>query len=75
MRIIEVCLCDPQPFRNRKRPALHPAGRILSFSEATTRTRGAPDMRIRIGSTIAVVAAVIGLAGSVAGPLYSAFGV
>jgi hypothetical protein len=32
-------------------------------------------MRLRIGSTIAVVAAVIGLAGSVAGPIYSAFGV
>jgi hypothetical protein len=32
-------------------------------------------MRVRIGSTIAVVAAVIGLAGSVAGPIYAAFGV
>jgi hypothetical protein len=31
-------------------------------------------MRIRLGSTIAVVAAVIGLAGSVAGPIYTAFG-
>jgi hypothetical protein len=31
-------------------------------------------MRVRIGSTIAVVAAAIGLAGSVAGPIYAAFG-
>jgi hypothetical protein len=31
-------------------------------------------MRVRIGSTIAVVAATIGLATSVAGPIYSAFG-
>lgn len=31
-------------------------------------------MRLRIGSTIAVVA-VIGLAGGVAGPIYAAFGV
>ena len=32
-------------------------------------------MRARIGSTIAVVAPVPGLAGSVAGPVSSAFGV
>ena len=31
-------------------------------------------MRARIGSTIAVIAAAIGLAGGVAGPVYSAFG-
>ena len=31
-------------------------------------------MRVRIGSTVAVVAAVLGLAGSVVGPIYSAFG-
>lgn len=31
-------------------------------------------MRTRIGSTIAVIAATIGLAGGVAGPVYAAFG-
>jgi hypothetical protein len=31
-------------------------------------------MRVRIGSTIAVVAAAIGLAAGVAGPIYSASG-
>jgi hypothetical protein len=31
-------------------------------------------LRVRIGSTIAVVAAAIGLATSVAGPIYAAFG-
>jgi hypothetical protein len=31
-------------------------------------------MRTRIGSTIAVIAATIGLAGGVAGPAYAAFG-
>jgi hypothetical protein len=31
-------------------------------------------MRARIGSTIAVIAATIGLAGGVAGPIYAAFG-
>jgi hypothetical protein len=30
-------------------------------------------MRIRIGSTIAVAAAILGLAASVAGPIYTAF--
>src|SRR4051812_29112869 len=33
-----------------------------------------PQMRARMGSSIAVVAAVIGLAAGVAGPVYSAFG-
>jgi hypothetical protein len=31
-------------------------------------------MRTRIGSTIAVVAAAVGLAAGVAGPVYAAFG-
>jgi hypothetical protein len=31
-------------------------------------------MRARIGSTIAVVAAAVGLAAGVAGPVYAAFG-
>jgi hypothetical protein len=31
-------------------------------------------MRVRIGSTIAVVAATFGLATGIAGPIYSAFG-
>ena len=31
-------------------------------------------MRTRIGSTIAVIAATLGLAAGVAGPIYSAFG-
>jgi hypothetical protein len=31
-------------------------------------------MRARIGSTIAVVAATLGLAAGVAGPVYAAFG-
>jgi hypothetical protein len=33
-----------------------------------------PLLRARIGSTITVVAATIGLASSVAGPIYAAFG-
>jgi hypothetical protein len=31
-------------------------------------------MRVRIGSTIAVIAAAVGLAAGVAGPVYAAFG-
>jgi hypothetical protein len=31
-------------------------------------------MRIRIGSTVAVIAVAVGLASSIAGPIYSAFG-
>jgi hypothetical protein len=64
-----------QPVCTRGRTGRQPFRSNLGLSEATTAPEELPEMRLRIGSTIAVVAAVIGLAGSVAGPIYSAFGV
>jgi hypothetical protein len=66
------------PRRNRVRPILvlarppdHPAG---NGARTTRQPKGAPPMRVRIGSTIAVVAAAIAISGGIAGPIYSAFG-